>query len=282
MVARRNPTDNEKNKVRSAGKVLAVLSVFAADEPELTLPEISKRTGLDRGTVFRMVHTLVDLGYLRASGDNKRFRLTLKCLQLGYNALVGADLRDHAGPILRDLIPEFADAASYGVLDVDDVVYIVRVEGGLSMAGLDRRPGSRIKAYAAALGHVMLAYLPREEQIERLNASQRTKLSERTLVGLDELLERLELVKSQGYAVSDGENAFGLRTVAAPVLDDSGMPVGGVSLTIKSERMGIEDFVEQATPAVMKVAEEMSQAVTFSFGRIADGQFSISNGTARR
>ncbi len=282
MVARRNPTDNEKNKVRSAGKVLAVLSVFAADEPELTLPEISKRTGLDRGTVFRMVHTLVDLGYLRASGDNKRFRLTLKCLQLGYNALVGADLRDHAGPILRDLIPEFADAASYGVLDVDDVVYIVRVEGGLSMAGLDRRAGSRIKAYAAALGHVMLAYLPREEQIERLNASQRTKLSERTLVGLDELLERLELVKSQGYAVSDGENAFGLRTVAAPVLDDSGMPVGGVSLTIKSERMGIEDFVEQATPAVMKVAEEMSQAVTFSFGRIADGQFSISNGTARR
>ena len=282
MVTRRNPAENEKNRVRSAGKVLAVLSVFAADEPELTLPEIARRTGLDRGTVFRMVHTLVDLGYLRASGDNKRFRLTLKCLQLGYNALVGADLRDHAGPVLRDLVPEFADAASYGVLDVDDVVYIVRVEAGLSMAGLDRRPGSRIKAYAAALGHVMLAYLPRDEQIERLNASHRTRFSEKTLVGLDELLDRLELVRSQGYGVSDGENAFGLRTVAAPVLDETGMPVGGVSLTVKSERIGIDAFVEQATPVVMKAAGELSQAVTFSFGRIADGQFSHANGISHR
>ena len=282
MVARRNPTENEKNKVRSAGKVLSVLSVFEAGEPELTLPQIAARTGLDRGTVFRLVHTLVDLGYLRASADNKRFRLTLKCLRIGYNALVGADFRDHAGPILRELVPEIADAASYGVLDVDDVVYIVRIEGGLSMAGLDRRPGSRTKAYAAALGHVILAYLPREEQIERLNASHRTRFSERTLVDLDELLERLEQVRAQGYAVSDGENAFGLRTVAAPVLDATGAPVGGVSFTITSERMGIDEFVELAVPTAKRVAEELTEAVKFSFGRFADGQFSIANGGPHR
>lgn len=274
MAERRDPTENEKNRVRSAGKVLAVLSVFQADEPELSLPEIAARAGLDRGTTFRLVHTLVSLGFLRATPDNKRFRLTLKCLQIGYNALVGADLREHASPILRDLVPDIADAASYGVLDRDDVVYIVRIEGGLSMAGLDRRPGSRTKAYAAALGHAILAYLPREEQIERLNITHRTRFSEKTLVGLDELLDRLERVRNQGYAVSDGENAFGLRTVAAPVLDADGRPVGGVSLTITSERMGIDAFVEQALPAVSKVAEELSTAVKFSFGRFADGQFS--------
>lgn len=281
MVERRDPTENEKNKVRSAAKVLGVLSVFQTDEPELSLPEIAVRAGIDRGTAFRLVHTLVSLGFLRATSDNKRFRLTLKCLQIGYHALMGSDLREHAFPILRELVPEIADAASYGVLDRDDVVYIVRVESGLSLSGLDRRPGTRTKAYAAALGHVMLAFLPRQEQIERLNASHRTKFSERTLVGLEELLVRLEAVRSQGYAVSDGENAFGLRTVAAPVLNADGVPVGGVSLTITSERMGIDAFVERATPAVLKTAAELSDAVKFSFGRLADGQFSTSSSSRR-
>ncbi|WP_316976917.1 IclR family transcriptional regulator [Shumkonia mesophila] len=282
MVERRDPTENEKNKVRSAAKVLGVLAVFQTDEPELSLPEIAARAGIDRGTAFRLVHTLVSLGFLRATSDNKRFRLTLKCLQIGYNALMGSDLREHAFPILRELVPEIADAASYGVLDRDDVVYIVRVESGLSLSGLDRRPGTRTKAYAAALGHAMLAFLPRQEQIERLNASHRTKFSERTLVGLEELLVRLEAVRSQGYAVSDGENAFGLRTVAAPVLNADGVPVGGISLTITSERMGIEAFVERATPAVLNAATELSDAVKFSFGRLADGQFSAPSTSSRR
>lgn len=282
MVERRNPTANEKNKVRSAGKTLAVLSAFEAEEPELTLPEIARRTGFDRGAVFRLVHSLVELGYLRGSRDNKRFRLTLKCMQIGYNALAGAELRDHAGPILRDLVPDIADAASYGMLDVDDVVYVVRVESGLSLSGFDRRPGSRTKAYAAALGHAILAFLPRDEQIERLNASHRTRFSEKTLVELPELLDRFQQVRDLGYAVSDGENAFGLRTVAAPILDAEGVPVGGVSLTITSERMGIGDFVEKAVPEVLRAADEMSNAVKFSFGRVADGQASLSGVAARR
>jgi len=50
------------------------------------------------------------------------------------------------------------------------------------------------------------------------------KLSERTLIDLDELLDRLTQVRALGYATSDGENAYGLRTVAAPVLDTDGLP----------------------------------------------------------
>ncbi len=284
MVERRDPTANTKNRVQSAAKVLAVLSAFQADEPELSLPEVAARAGIDRGTAFRLVHTLVSLGYLRATSDNKRFRLTLKCLQIGYNALIGADLRGHAAPLLREMVPDIADAASFGVLDHDDVVYIVRFENGsgLSLTGLDRRPGGRTKAYAAALGHAMLAFLPRQEQIDRLNASHRTKFSERTLVGLEELLDRLEHVRTDGYAISDGENAYGLRTVAAPVLDADDMPIGGVSLTITSERMGIDAFVERATPAVLRIARELSDAVRFSFGRLADGELTTTSPVGHR
>src|SRR5207245_7977355 len=98
---------------------------------------------------------------------------------LGYTALSAGNLRGQAEPLLRDLVPVFGDAASLGVLDGSDVVYLARVSAGLDRHKIDRRPGSRIKAYAAALGHAMLAYLPKDEQSARPDATQPAKVAER-------------------------------------------------------------------------------------------------------
>ncbi|WP_204326368.1 helix-turn-helix domain-containing protein, partial [Stenotrophomonas maltophilia] len=76
--------DNPKNVVQSVGKVFAVLRAFDVTLPELTITEVAGRAGLDRGTSFRLVHTLCQLGYLAAVPHSRRYRLTLKCLELGY------------------------------------------------------------------------------------------------------------------------------------------------------------------------------------------------------
>jgi IclR family transcriptional regulator, pca regulon regulatory protein len=115
----------------------------------------------------------------------------------------------------------------------------------------------------------MLAYLPRQQQRAIVESSERVKLSEKPLVDLDALLERLALVRERGYAVSDGENACGLRTVAAPVLDPEGVPIAGVSLTIRPERQDLHAFIASAVPESLRVANELSQAVRLSFGAVA-------------
>ena len=266
---RSRAVDNPKNQVQSAAKVFAVLRAFTADAPELTLAEIAGRGGLDRGTTYRLVHTLEDLGYLRAVPDSRRFRLTLQCLELGFAALSADDLPGHATPLLRQVVPGLADAASLGVLEVGEVVYLARVESGLERAGIVRRPGSRIGAYATALGQAMLAWLPLAEQRARLAAVPRVMLSERTLVELEALLARLDAVRRQGFAVSDGENAYGLRTVAAPVLDAQGRPIAGISLTIAASLQPIADFCAAAAPAALRIAGELAEAVRLSLGAIA-------------
>ena len=195
--ATKHMAGDPKNLVQSAAKVFAVLRAFDANAPELTITEVAGRAGLDRGTAFRLIHTLKELGYLVAVPGSRRFRLTLKCLELGYTALARGDLKTHARPLLKPLVPDIADAASLGMLDGPEVVYVERVQGNLARGDMDRRIGSRTGAYASALGHAMLAYLPRHEQITALQASERVKLSERTLVDLDALLERLALVREQ-------------------------------------------------------------------------------------
>ncbi|TPG47218.1 IclR family transcriptional regulator [Roseomonas nepalensis] len=264
--------ENPKNQVQSVAKAFAVLRAFGSDLPELTVAEVAARTGLDRGTSFRLVHTLAGLGYLRAALDGRRFRLTLKCLELGFAALSAGDLAGHATPLLRELVPGIAEAASLGTLERGEVVYLARVEAGMERGGLVRRPGTRIGAYATALGQAILAWLPREEQLAELGRVERVKLSERTLTGLDELLDRLAEVRARGYAVSDGENAYGLRTVAAPVLDAAGRPVAGVSLTVGGGRVGTAEFIARAAPEARRVAAELAEGLRLSLGAVAVAQ----------
>ena len=259
--------DNPKNQVQSVAKAFAVLHAFAADRPELTMAEVAARAGLDRGTAFRLVHTLLGLGYLRPA-EGRRFRLALKCLELGHAALSADDLAGHAAPLLRELVPGIADAGSLGVLDQGEVVYLARVEAGLDRHGVQRRPGTRIGAYATALGQAVLAWLPEAQQVAQLASVPRIKLSERTITGLDALLVRLRQVRAQGYALSDGENAFGLCTVAAPVLGADGLPLAGVSLTIAGGRLPAAEFAALAAPRVCRVAAELAEAVRLSRGAI--------------
>ena len=73
----------------------------------MTLSEARWRAaGLDPGTAFRMLNTLVMLGYVARVQDSKRFRLTLKVVDLGFHAIGRSDLRELARPILRSLVDE--------------------------------------------------------------------------------------------------------------------------------------------------------------------------------
>ena len=259
-VAKRKPEaspKNPKNYVASVGKAFAVLRSFTSEAFELTLSEVAARADLDRGTAFRLIQTLIELGYLQPVPRSRRFRLGLACLDLGYTVLSHGSLRAIVEPLLRALVPEVGDAASLGILDGGDVIYLARVGAGLDRHKMDRRPGSRIPAYSAALGHVMLAHLARDEQIERLEARPRVKLSERTLTDLDALLARLDLVRKKGHAVSDGENAYGLRTLATPIFDAQGVVIGGLSVTIDAMRMDMPAFRDQALPRLMQVTRQV-------------------------
>ncbi|TYL87576.1 IclR family transcriptional regulator [Bradyrhizobium cytisi] len=265
----KNPKNkNPKNHVASVGKAFAVLKSFTSEAFELTLSEVAARADLDRGTAFRLIQTLIELGYLQAVPQSRRFRLGVACLDLGYTVLSHGSLRTIVEPLLRDLVPEVGDAASLGILDGGDVIYLARVGAGLDRHKMDRRPGTRIPAYSAALGHAMLAHLQRNEQIERLESRPRVKLSERTLTDLDALLARLDQVKKKGYAVSDGENAYGLRTLAMPILDAQGFVIAGLSVTVDAMRMDMPTFRDQALPKLMRLTSTV-QDITIKSGLLS-------------
>ena len=92
---------DKKSTVGSLAKGFKVLEAFSTGYQQMTISDVSKVTGLDAGTVFRNLNTLVDLGYLKKDADAKLFSLTFKVLDLGFHAIGRSDVRDLVLPVLR-------------------------------------------------------------------------------------------------------------------------------------------------------------------------------------
>jgi IclR family transcriptional regulator, pca regulon regulatory protein len=255
------PPSSEKNSVQSLAKGFRVLEAFTAERLEMGLAEVARAASIDNATAFRFLNTLVQLGYVEKIPEAKRFRLSLKCLDLGFNAIARTDLRDLARPVLRELVNDTIEAASIAVPDGHELVYVERVQAGLVRLGVDVRIGSRVPAYSTAVGQVVLAHLPRESQVRLLEAEPRRKLTPTTLTRLEDLLARLDQVRRAGFALSDQENVTGLRVLAAPVLDADGVPLAALSVAAPAFAMPLKTFDAASRKPVMAAAAKLSHAV---------------------
>ena len=143
--------------VQSLERGLAVIRAFGADDPELTLSDVARRTDLTRAAARRFLLTLVDLGYVRS--DGKHFALTPRVLELGYAYLSSLSLPEIAEPHLERLAAQVRESSSVSVLDGDEIVYVGRVPTSRIMR-VSINVGTRFPAYATSMGRVLLAALP--------------------------------------------------------------------------------------------------------------------------
>lgn len=255
---------SSKNTVQSLAKGFRVLEAFTSQEPELTMAEVARRAGIDNATAFRFLNTLVEIGYVDRVADSRNFRLALKVLDLGFNAIARSDLRTRARPILRGLVGEINEAASIGVLEGADVIYVERIQAGLARLGVDIRIGSRVPAYSSAIGHAILAWLSQPMQTSILQSQPRRQLTATTQTDLNVLLARLEQVKQRGYAVSDQETVSGLYVLAAPILDTDGIPLAGLSIAAPAFQTNLGDFEAAGARPLVQAAQALSRALQSS------------------
>jgi IclR family pca regulon transcriptional regulator len=256
--------DDQRNMVNSLAKGLRVLEAFTAERPELTLSEVGALAKLDPGTAFRMLNTLVMAGYVCRIPDSKRFRLTLKVTDLGLHAIGRADLREIARPILRSLVGEVNEAASLGVLDGADILYIERVRAGITRIGVDIRIGTTIPAFWSTIGEAMLAFLPPQELTRVLALQPRPGVFPHKPMKRDEIEASLKNVRECGYALRDSYFGSGLRVLAMPVLDVDNYPLAAISVAVPQIQMSSKEFRARALDAVRRAAADIARAIQAS------------------
>ena len=160
----------ETDFIGGFAKGLTVIEAFGEAKPRLTITDVSKETGLDRATARRCLLTLAELGY--AAYDGKFFELTPKILRLGHAYLSATPLPRLVQPYLDQLSEKVGQSASASVLDGTEIVYVARAAQKRVMS-INLTAGSRLPAYCASMGRVLLAALPEAEARAIVEASDR-------------------------------------------------------------------------------------------------------------
>jgi len=249
-------------RVESVARGLAVLSSFSEQSPTLSLTDIARRLKLNKTTAFRFLSTLEELGYLQRDKQTKLYRPGLEVLRLGFVVLNGLEVRDVAGPLLRQLVADVEETVNLAVLDGHEVVYIDRV-GSKHMVNVYRPVGSRLPVYCTSTGKALLAFLPPKELEIVLQAITWIPYTEKTLVTPEALKENLAVVRQRGFAESAGEMIPELSAVAAPIRQHNGQVVAVVNISVPSHRISYEALVQKLGPRVTGTASQISSRLGY-------------------
>ena len=251
---------------QSLQRGLAILSLFRSERPLLGVSELGRDLGLSRSTTHRYVSTLVSLGYLQQDPGTKKYRLGPRVLDLGFSAINSMELREVAGPHLRELSDVTGYTANMAILDDLDIVYVDRYRSAQARQreiDLNLHVGARLPAYCTSLGKVLLAHLSEEERTARLGRIDFQRRGPNTITSRTALAAELLRVREQGYAVNNEELAYGLRSIAAPVLAHDGSAAGAINLAVHSSMVSSATLDDGLAPVLMRTAADISARLGF-------------------
>ncbi len=248
----------ETDFVSGFARGLKVIEAFGETRQRLTIAEAAKLTDLDRATVRRCLLTLTELGY--ADYDGKFFTLTPKVLRLGHAYLSATPLPLLIQPYLDQLSEKSGQSASASVLDGTDVVYIARASQKRVMS-INLSPGSRLPAYCASMGRVLLAALPEAEARDILDRSDLKVNTPLTKTDPYALMEELRRVRADGYAVIDQELELGLCSIAVPVENDRSRVVAAMNIGAPAVQVPAAEMATRYLPLLMEASRALRQVL---------------------
>ena len=149
--------------------------------------------------------------------------------------------------------------APFGLADGGDVVFISQVETHESIRAFFP-PGTQSPMHASGIGKALLSTFDPQTVARIMRATPMEAFTDKTLTSLAALETELETIRAQGYSFDDEEKTTGMRCVAVPVRDASGLAVAGLSVSGPTSRMTDADIPRIATQ-VMAAARSLSESL---------------------
>lgn len=224
----------EPASVKSAGRALEILELLAA-EPR-TFPEILDALALPRSSAHGLLRTLTGSAWIEYDEATRRYALGLKAWQIGQRYDGHRGLLEWAPVLMSELTAETGETVQLARLDGVENVYIA-ISPSPNPMRLASNVGMRLHAHATGIGKALLSTLPDDEIRHRLQQVALPRLTERTVVDIDEILAVIRRGRDRGFFVDDEEFIDGCRCVALPVTAplDTGV-ASAMSITMPTAR----------------------------------------------
>lgn len=246
--------------IRAVVRAAEILDCFSADTPELGVSAVSKATGLDKGTVSRILATLAAKGLVRTDTRSGKYRIGPRILALAQFEQEFFDVRQEALPHLRWLWQQTGETVRLNVVRDLSWVCIEQIESRYALRRV-MEVGRPVPLHCGASGRLLLAFQP-PSVVGMVVDAGLEPMSEHTVTDPDQLRASLEQIRAQGYALSSGEREPGGVSLAVPVRDYTGRVVAALSVSLPETRF-LPDKVADWLADLAAAAGRLSAALGY-------------------
>lgn len=252
----------EKNEnVRAVGRALEILLAFTESDPELSAGDLLKRVDLSRPTLYRLLYTLQENGFIVSVGEPQRFRLGPSVARLAHVWKSTLDLSTLAEPVLRRIWEETQETVALFVPQGNMRLCVSELPSPQPL-NFKRGVGYTERIVLGATGRAILAYMePSPEQLR--------SYVQGTQVNLKDLEAELAATRKRGYSTSRSELISGAVAVAVPFFDRESGVAGSMGVFGPEVRM---DASRQKEIAQLLQEESVRLSEALGFGTVVKQQ----------
>lgn len=224
----------------------------------LGLREVTQNTGIPKSTVFRILTTLVDLGYVTRE-QNRNYRINPRLGRLVSDGAASEALRRLARPLMLELRDTYGETVNLGAQQFDKVTYLEVVPSEFALR-LQESRGASVPVHASALGKAILAFSPQREVEALLRGQKLESVTEHTISDPDAFLAELKRVRNSGVAFDRGEGSMLAICIGAPILDAGGHAIAAMSISGPASRFNPKKD-SPVIASLVKGTAELSRAL---------------------
>ncbi|MDB5084386.1 MAG: IclR family transcriptional regulator [Bacilli bacterium] len=247
--------------IKSVERAFQILESVSLAKNGIGVTELANELKMYKSTIHRVLTTLVQSGYVEQDTDTGRYKLGYKLVEVSSRLLNNLDVRREALPYLQELAEYTNEVVHLVVMDQGQAVYIEKVEGSETIR-MHSRVGTRAPVHCTGVGKAIIANLPFKQVREIIKTHGLARHTPNTYITEESLLEELQRVREQGYALDLEENEVGITCVAAPIWDHKGNVVASISVSGPTMRMQPERL-RDLTKLVKKIGLKVSARLGF-------------------
>jgi IclR family transcriptional regulator, KDG regulon repressor len=244
----------------SVTKALAVLDTVAGAPEGLALSEVARRQALPAPSVFRILVTLAERGYVHKDASTGRYHLTLKMWEISSAAVRRLDICAAARPLMAALADEINESVVLGIPHGPDRVIVVEQSTSRRREGLNTPTGEPWPLYCSSAGKALLVFAPAGVVREQLQQPF-PRYTPTTICDPARLVDELRQVQRLGYAENRGEFRASVYGAAVALRMRPGEVVACLGAAMPPSRFTPERIRLHIAPALQRTAEAILDGV---------------------
>lgn len=212
--------------VQSVARALELLDELQRGE-SAEIGELAKLHNVHRSTTLRLLQTLEQFGYVGRGQTRGEFRLGLRLYELGMAASQQSELLGAARPVMRDLAETTGETIDLTLCDRRGDMVLLESIAGRPFGRVGIEVGQRVVCTGTTAGKLHFAAMPLSEAEGAITHYGLPRTGPKTITKLRDYLQKLDEVRTAGYAVNDEETDAGVRFIGVRIglASEQGDPV---------------------------------------------------------